>query len=1551
MLFLLLAAGAVIRAAAPARLYMYGDVNTGWEELANTTPVNNKFTFNLTVSKEKGYITFCSGTIAVGGNWAVQSGCTRYGYTSEVTISTGTAYNMSAGSDKCWVVPAGKYNVVADFSQNTPKVTFTADSSGGGDADFYTPAHIYLHGTFDNADWQFNEEMTKEDKTFSITKEMTKDENIYITLTDTSCNGAWNFPSGYVRYGRPGSQGTITSGVVENFVRNDNCYIIPNSGTWTITMTFTSANNGTLTFTKVGEDEEDPTELAPATLYISGAFTGEAWDYNIPMEKNGNSFSTIVEVKNTVHYQLYAAFSSGQVTIDENGDWKGYGSRYGFTGSSQPMITSGEEINFKSGSDKCYQLPRSGRWEVNVTFTTKNSGHVTFTRIGDIEGVVDPEPDPDETDLYIIGNINPDGWTNLYSVYPVNHKYTFSITVENEIGYITFCTSKINFDNNWSYASGETRYGSGSSDLDAVSGTKYTLNAGSDKCWHLAPGTYNVVADFSQSINTVTFTLVEEEDPIDPENPYAYNPANGVKSSLEPTGTLPVLYINTADVMRNRDLKDKTYRVGEYWLDTKGLPQYAGLDLGTAEEPLTMQIKARGNFTRTGFSKKPYKLKLDSKQSMLGLTKSKHFALLAHADDEMGFLRNFVGFNLGKRIGLPWTPQEQPIELVINGDYRGIYFLTESIRVDKDRINITELEDNEEDNTLCSGGYLVELDNYEDENTIKVGTLKITPDTPELYSSIQTKFVTEQFTTMNNLVNSHSNDLWSYLDLDAAARYYVVMEIISHWEAYHGSTYLYRDRGEGKKWVFSPLWDCGNAFPSENMNDYKSYFTDHAQFGNDWIGSLRMNGKFMDKVKESFSWFLNSCYANLTQDIDNYIANITAASMQDAKRWKDEPLPQQYNDPLNANYPTNPSPVRVNEDIENDKNIVKDALKTKVDWLKGVWSYRSDIVNEPAADTTEPAELPLYVTPDYNPKARQVTVYYQNTNMNANSDVRIWAWTNEGGDLFAPLIWATRPKMPVALDDYRKYYASYTIDIPSTDVDYDLHIIITFGGDTKVVEVTNPEDGDLFKGTSTTPIKDYEPHIKYHSETLPHITITTENGVAIEDTETEITATLKLDPCNTDAAEVSQSGTIRGRGTTTWNDFAKKPYKLKLDSKVSFGGMPVSKHWLLLPWAADSDLAMLRNVVGNELSRRIGLAWTPGEYPVELTINGEYLGIYFIVENIRPAAERVQVADISDYKGTPDMPEIWNDWIIELDNTVDEETADFTAHGGSLRFVTDSPAFTNKNLTEESRIAIKERLNDLIDAIYDNSRWMDIERLLDVEEAARYFIVQELMDDANAYHTGCFLTISGINDGPNAKFKFGPVWDFSKAFGTSTSGTGKTAMTHERITENNFLATLYSRQEFYNVIVKEYCRFMGYPEPVLPETQRRASAPARAAATESGTYADMKDYITRAAAAYAQAGDKDAAKWPENNVSTQNINASADQVAQYLEDNKTYLDNQWKELIQTSVSDIYVDQQNVPAEYYDVTGCRIYNPIPGTVIIVKQGTQVTKRIAADATVR
>lgn len=457
---------------------------------------------------------------------------------------------------------------------------------------------------------------------------------------------------------------------------------------------------------------------------------------------------------------------------------------------------------------------------------------------------------------------------------------------------------------------------------------------------------------------------------------YAGNTENtrmNTAASQQISGTLPVLYINVYKAdgtldneVTDRNLGHKNYFSGRYWLDLNGCQWLADLgaeSIGSESEPLPLEIKARGNYTRQAFAKKPFKLKLGSKQKLLGLSQSKHFALLAHADDNFGYLRNFTGFNLGRRIGLPWTPDQQPVEVVINGDYRGLYFLTESIRIEKDRVNITELDDNVSDAELVSGGYLVELDNYDEDNQIRMDEkscvanhwldrLRVTWDTPEKYSELQRRFVTDQLTAMNDFVGANSDQLWSYMDLDDAARYYVVEEIMSHTESYHGSTYLFRDRGESQKWHFSPLWDFGNGFNGSTDR----FLYDCDPFGNTWIPSMRANATFNDKVRDTWMWFMNTGYKGIIEDIDTYVTHIAEAAKADRRRWKDAPRPD-YNGAQD---------VADNSDMASRRDKAVNHLNAKVEWLKSQFGDFTSVSNpsEPARDTTPAAPLPDYAKGD-----------------------------------------------------------------------------------------------------------------------------------------------------------------------------------------------------------------------------------------------------------------------------------------------------------------------------------------------------------------------------------------------------------------------------------------------------------------------------------------------------------------------------------------------------------------------------------------------------------
>ena len=179
------------------------------------------------------------------------------------------------------------------------------------------------------------------------------------------------------------------------------------------------------------------------------------------------------------------------------------------------------------------------------------------------------------------------------------------------------------------------------------------------------------------------------------------------------SGTLPVLYINTENPVDSKD----NYVHGSCFLNVPNGSAYS--PLGSEEAPLSLWIKGRGNYTWSAFEKKPYRLKFEEKVTPMGLTQSRHFVLMANADDDYATLRNTVGFELSRLMGLDYTPSQRPVELVLNGDYKGLYMLTEKIRVAHDRVNIVEQDNRETDPYNITGGWLIEIDNYDDDQQIR----------------------------------------------------------------------------------------------------------------------------------------------------------------------------------------------------------------------------------------------------------------------------------------------------------------------------------------------------------------------------------------------------------------------------------------------------------------------------------------------------------------------------------------------------------------------------------------------------------------------------------------------------------------------------------------------------------------------------------------------------------------------------------------------------------------------------------------------------------------
>ena len=97
-------------------------------------------------------------------------------------------------------------------------------------------------------------------------------------------------------------------------------------------------------------------------------------------------------------------------------------------------------------------------------------------------------------------------------------------------------------------------------------------------------------------------------------------------------------------------------------------------------------LKGRGNAT-WNYNKHPYSLTLSADGDLLGMGAATNWVLLANASDETN-LNNKLVFDLASRVGFEWSPESKWVDLYLNGEYNGLYLLTEKVEVNKNRLNI-----------------------------------------------------------------------------------------------------------------------------------------------------------------------------------------------------------------------------------------------------------------------------------------------------------------------------------------------------------------------------------------------------------------------------------------------------------------------------------------------------------------------------------------------------------------------------------------------------------------------------------------------------------------------------------------------------------------------------------------------------------------------------------------------------------------------------------------------------------------------------------------------
>jgi hypothetical protein len=344
---------------------------------------------------------------------------------------------------------------------------------------------------------------------------------------------------------------------------------------------------------------------------------------------------------------------------------------------------------------------------------------------------------------------------------------------------------------------------------------------------------------------------------------------------------LPKIYINTPG---GRSITSKT----EWTEDStiKIIDEDGNEDLNA-----TTSIRGRGNST-WWYPKKPYALKLDSKAEVLGMPKHKRWVLLANWMDRT-LMRNDIAFEIARRI-MEWAPRGKFVELYLNNRHLGCYYLCEQIKVDKNRVNVDELDEdsNFSDIQQITGGYILEFDVYgpQDEINYYYTSVKGYPVAiKEPDEEVITSWSHPGFTYISNYTHSLEqlfeadknklarwDEINELIDINSYIDWWLVHELTLNWEPGHPkSSYMYKKRS-GKLYA-GPVWDFDWGTFSSN---HKDIIINNSL----WYCYLFKYPEFKAAAKKRWTEVKSTC-----ESIDLYIsqvaAQIKASNEVNLKMW------------------------------------------------------------------------------------------------------------------------------------------------------------------------------------------------------------------------------------------------------------------------------------------------------------------------------------------------------------------------------------------------------------------------------------------------------------------------------------------------------------------------------------------------------------------------------------------------------------------------------------------------------------------------------------------
>ena len=408
-------------------------------------------------------------------------------------------------------------------------------------------------------------------------------------------------------------------------------------------------------------------------------------------------------------------------------------------------------------------------------------------------------------------------------------------------------------------------------------------------------------------------------------------------------------------------------------------------------------IEFRGSTSQTFFPKKPYGLELwvDSTQisrkvALLGMPQESDWVLNTSYNDKT-FMRDVLAYDLANRMGR-YATRTRYCEMMINGNYEGIYILMEKIKKDKNRVDISTLKATDNTGDDVTGGYILKIDKTEGTKS-RLWNTELTVNSKKYIIPIQIEYpkladITEQqYTYIKNYVTDFETSLkadnfqsptakWrSMSDIDSFVDYFIHTEMVKNVDGYRLSTYFYKEKdSKGGKLKMGPAWDYNLSFG--NADYAEGYKTSGFQYkendllipANDtyflapfWWEKLVSDSTFAKKVASRWKNLRSSVLSpdRIDKWMDSTATILQPITVRNFSRWQGvlgtKVWPNYY----------------VGNTYQQEVDWMKSWIRQRVTWLDGQFATYGITL---ATEQEIAKQSPLRVFP--NPTENQTMIEY-----------------------------------------------------------------------------------------------------------------------------------------------------------------------------------------------------------------------------------------------------------------------------------------------------------------------------------------------------------------------------------------------------------------------------------------------------------------------------------------------------------------------------------------------------------------------------------------------